>query len=371
MTALPSAPPFPQLARVAGAGRLPPSLLFTGPPGALTKEAALGLAAVANSADPDPESAASRRVMERIVWTDAAAQDPADAGTPPAGGPWPDIHVVHPDPKGEVRVDALRDAIQASRPHPFEGSRRFLVIVGADGMNPSAANALLKTLEEPHPQLGVILTAVRESALLPTIVSRCQRWRFRGPREDEVAERLRREHDYPEEEAAWAAAGGGDLQGALALPRERLSGLVKEALGLARVASRGIVPGARARLVERLSGGRGRPGGGGAAGGGDLQVLLTLLRAALRDLAALAAGAAPLSGDPGGLLAPLAREAPATAFAEAFALVEETDRAIHQGHGNRRMQLDALLLDFNEIARPLVVARMRAARKAKASAKDR
>ncbi len=365
MSAPPPGEPFGRLARLAAAGRLPPSLLFTGPPGSPTREAALWLAAVANSPDPEPDSDATRRIAERILWTEASARGSDQAGSPPDGGPWPDLHAVHANARGEIRVDALREAVAASRPRPFEGSRRFLLIAGADGMNPAAANALLKTLEEPHDRLGVVLTAVREAALLPTIVSRCQRWRFPGPAGDEVAARLREDHDYSEADAAWAAlASGFDLDRALRIPRGRLRPLVEEARKLATVVFRGLPPLPRARLSERLAraGGRGRRGGGIP----ELPILFAVLRATLRDLAAIAAGAKPLSGDPGGALAPLAKEAPPKAFADALGLVEAADRAIHQSHGNVRMQLDALLLDFNEIARPIVIARMRAARRKKA-----
>ena len=116
-------------------------------------------------------------------------------------------------------MDEIRQAIAAVRTHPFEGRRRVLVVEAADTMNPPAANALLKTLEEPHPWLGLILCARTEAALLPTIVSRCQRWRFAAPTTPEVAARLRDDHDYaPEEAAVAAAAARGDLAEALALP---------------------------------------------------------------------------------------------------------------------------------------------------------
>ena len=53
----------------------------------------------------------------------------------------------------------------------------------------------------------------------------------------------------------------------------------------------------------------------------------------------------------------IAELAPGRAFAEALLLVEETDRNMYRSYGNKRMQLDALLLAFNEIARPIVLAR--------------
>lgn len=378
-----AAPPFPRLARLAAAGRLPPSLLCSGPPGAPTVEAAVRLAAIVNSADRGPDSAATREIENRIRQTDGAASSdtpeadepkkPAGRGRKRAAGdpefhPFPDVRILRPDDRRRIRVDAMKTAIAASRARPFEGRRRFLIVVAAETMNPPAANALLKTLEEPHPWLGVILCASGEGGLLPTIVSRCQRWRFRGLTLSEAAARLREEHGYPPEEAEAAAfAVGGDPTRALQLPRDRLLPLREEAARLAAVTVHGIRPAERAALTLRLA-----PSGARSAGAADeLPALLALLRAELRDLAALAAGAGALADTPAaaagsdaadGGRARTASLGPPGCFAEALLLVEEADRRLSTFYANRRMQLDGLLLAFNEIARPLVQARRRGGR---------
>ena len=352
-------PPFPRLAAMAADGRLPQSLLLTGPSGAPTVEAAIALSAVVNSPDRDPGSEATRRLHERILHTDAAVRAGAEADS---GGisPYPDVHVLRPESGKPIRVDEVRQAIAGTRTHPFEGRRRVLVIEAADTMNPPAANALLKTLEEPHPWLGLILCARSEAALLPTIVSRCQRWRFAAPTTPEVAARLREEHDYPPEEAAVAAAAArGDFQRALELPRDRLLPLAGEAERIAAVVGRGIPPPARTKLTERFT--KGSPRGRKASQLDELQTVLVLLRATLRDLAAMGSGGAALSGDPE-RLGKIAALAPGSAFAEALLLVEAADRDMYRSYGNKRMQFDALLLAFNEIARPIVIARRRAQR---------
>lgn len=362
MSAFGIGPPFPRLAALAAGGRLPQSLLLTGPSGAPTVEAAIALSAIVNSADRDPESEATRVLHERILHTDAAAQARGDAGgwTGPAAGPYPDVRVLRPESGKPIRVDEIREAIAGTRTHPFEGRRRVLVIEAADTMNAPAANALLKTLEEPHPWLGLILCARSEAALLPTIVSRCQRWRFAAPTTPEVAARLRDEHDYPSEEAAVAAAAArGDLQRALALPRDRLLPLAEEAERIAAVVGKGIPPQARTKLTERFT--RGAPRGRKSAQLDELQTVLVLLRATLRDLAALRSGGAALSGDRERLQG-IAELAPESAFAEAMLLVEQADRDMYRSYGNKRMQFDALLLAFNEIARPIVLARRRTER---------
>lgn len=77
-----------------------------------------------------------------------------------------------------VRLEQIREIAQfLSRP-PLEAKRSAVVIDQADTMNEAAANALLKTLEEPGPATLILLTPQIES-LLPTIVSRCQRIPFR------------------------------------------------------------------------------------------------------------------------------------------------------------------------------------------------
>ena len=279
--------PFPRLAGLAASGRLPQSLLLSGPSGAPTVEAAIALSAIVNSSDRDPESEATRVLHQRIVGTDSAFRTGGEAGrgTGPAGGPYPDVRILRPERGKPIRVDEVRQAIAAVRTHPFEGRRRVLVIEAADTMNPPAANALLKTLEEPHAWLGLILCATREAALLPTIVSRCQRWRFAAPTTPEVAARLQEAHDYPPEEAVVAAAAArGDLARALALPRDRLLPLAEDAERMAAIVGRGIAPPARTALTERLM--KASPRSRKPGHIDELQTVLVLLRATLRDLAA-------------------------------------------------------------------------------------
>jgi DNA polymerase-3 subunit delta' len=73
---------------------------------------------------------------------------------------------------------------------PVEAQVKVFVVSDAERMTAEAANSLLKVLEEPPPHNLIVLTAQRPSALLKTIVSRCQSVRFRDLREDEVAEML-------------------------------------------------------------------------------------------------------------------------------------------------------------------------------------
>jgi DNA polymerase III subunit delta' len=69
---------------------------------------------------------------------------------------------------------------------PNEGSKKFFIISQAERLHPSAANKLLKLLEEPPSHVVFILVSSRPEALLPTIRSRCQAVRFSRVTADEL-----------------------------------------------------------------------------------------------------------------------------------------------------------------------------------------
>ena len=77
-----------------------------------------------------------------------------------------------------IKVDQVRNMQRMLSLKSFEGGVRVILILDADSMNSSTANALLKTLEEPPQGAFFILTSNATSALLPTVVSRCQLVRF-------------------------------------------------------------------------------------------------------------------------------------------------------------------------------------------------
>ncbi len=350
--------PFPRLARLGAADRLPPNLMFVGPPGALVLPAALKLAAVVNSPDRNPESETTRILAERIRVTGECQRNPPSRNAlwpGPGGGPYPDVLVLHPEGNGrekKIKVEAVRKAITATRMRPFEGCRRFLVLVDADAMDLPAASALLKTLEEPHRWLGLILCVQRPAALPATIVSRCQRWAFPAPTPAEVVAGLRKEREYSPGLAEIAtAASRANPERAAELPQDRLRGYQGEAEKLATVVAKGIPPRERADLTRRL--------GRGESETGDLVPVLNLLRATLRDLAALASGVPALSFPTRKQLAGVAALAPPGAWAEASLHAREAHDRMVRFPGNRRMQLEWLLLRFNDIARPLEIARRR------------
>ncbi len=73
-----------------------------------------------------------------------------------------------------ITIGAIRELEHSVNLNPYEGSRSVIIIAGADTMTVDAANALLKTLEEPPPGVLFLLLTDDEESLLSTIRSRCQ-----------------------------------------------------------------------------------------------------------------------------------------------------------------------------------------------------
>ena len=76
--------------------------------------------------------------------------------------------------KGSLKIDQVRDLTRQLSLSPLEGPWQIAVLDPFELATPGAANALLKTLEEPPPNVLLALLAQQAEALLPTIVSRCQ-----------------------------------------------------------------------------------------------------------------------------------------------------------------------------------------------------
>lgn len=91
----------------------------------------------------------------------------------------PDVHLVTPDKDGaSVKIDDIRAVIKDEGLKPYEANRKFYIIDEANKLTEEAANALLKTLEEPSPDATLILITESLSRLFPTIRSRCQVVKF-------------------------------------------------------------------------------------------------------------------------------------------------------------------------------------------------
>ena len=97
-----------------------------------------------------------------------------DPGQHPREVAHPDLRWVEPD-SGTIKVDQMRATIEFLHQTPRFAGRKAAVIEAADRMNPNAANALLKSLEEPPDNSFAVLVTGAPERLLPTVCSRCQR----------------------------------------------------------------------------------------------------------------------------------------------------------------------------------------------------
>ncbi len=90
-------------------------------------------------------------------------------------------------PSKEIRVDAMRDAVDFAQRTSGRGRGKVVLVYPAERMNHVTANALLKTLEEPAGDLHFVLASEAAHQLLPTIRSRCQSHTMSWPTQQEAA----------------------------------------------------------------------------------------------------------------------------------------------------------------------------------------
>jgi DNA polymerase-3 subunit delta' len=94
----------------------------------------------------------------------------------------PDFKLIEPEQAGSfIKIDQIRELTQFASETAMQGNNRVLVVNPANAMNIYAANALLKTLEEPAPNTILILISDQSSRLPATIRSRCQKVVFQKP----------------------------------------------------------------------------------------------------------------------------------------------------------------------------------------------
>jgi len=116
-----------------------------------------------------------------------------------------DLHWARPESKSRIiSVEQTRELMREIQLKPTEAGYKIAIIVGADRLNTQAANAFLKTLEEPPPKSILILLSTEPSRILETILSRCLRLNFSA----ETARVLSAEQAYWLQQFSSAAAAG-------------------------------------------------------------------------------------------------------------------------------------------------------------------
>ena len=127
----------------------------------------------------------------------------------------PDLHIFEPDGQ-QIKIEQIRNLQRELSFRPLEAEKKICLIDHADRMNPSAANALLKTLEEPSANTLIILLSAYPESMLVTVRSRCQRLPFTRLPQQVIEETLIEQRQLaPSAAHVLAALAGGSFHRAL------------------------------------------------------------------------------------------------------------------------------------------------------------
>ena len=195
--------------------KIPHAMLFTGIDGVGRYRTAIRFAMALNCTKTPKDSfnSGGKRTFEDIEDTDSWPV----CGTCPAckkiqAGGHPDI--LHIRPTGNaIKIADIRSLGDILALKPYEAFYRFAILENAQAMTLSAANALLKMLEEPPAGTTLVLIANKSSDLLSTIISRCQHVRFPPLPEEQIVHSIIATSEDISPEAAHiiaAMAGGSD-----------------------------------------------------------------------------------------------------------------------------------------------------------------
>lgn len=160
------------LLRTIQKGRIPSAYLFAGESGIGKKFIAINLAKALNCLKQVPSSKFQVASKEQL---DACDECPSCRKIDLLSHP--DFLLISPK-GGQIIIEKIRAIDEALSFKPFEGRKKVVIIDEADAMNPYAANAFLKTLEEPPGDSLIILISSNPARLPDTIRSRCSMVNF-------------------------------------------------------------------------------------------------------------------------------------------------------------------------------------------------
>jgi DNA polymerase-3 subunit delta' len=176
------------LTQVMAKGKIPHAFMFTGIPGIGKTSTATAFAMVLNCREPIGfDGCGHCRSCRQFM-----------------GGNYPDFHSIVPDGQ-HIKIEQIKELNRSIGFAPVAGGHRVCVIHQAESMTDEAANAFLKTLEEPPPGNIMILKVTEPLDLLPTIVSRCQKVPFQPLNSQDIKHWLTKNRDLDEASATTLA----------------------------------------------------------------------------------------------------------------------------------------------------------------------
>jgi len=302
-------------ARIAS-GRVAHAYLFTGPPQVGKTTLAIRLAQALNCIATTPPCGVCRPcdLIGRALH--------------------PDVQVIEPVGRA-IHIEAIRTLQSTLSLLPFEAPHRIAIILNIEKATDQAADALLKTLEEPPSTTHLLLTAESAEMVRPTIVSRCHTIALRPVGAAPIERALTALGASPDEAHTLARLSGGRPGWALTAFRQ------PEVLTM------------RARIVEEMlqvlyTGRAGRFDYSEQIAEQDaLPLILEIWQSWWRDVLLLAEGSAvePVNVDYGETLRDLARRIAPQQARDALRAVRRTMDALER-NANTRLALDVMLLDM-------------------------
>jgi len=196
------------LKRIIASYKIAPAYLFTGIQGIGKTTTAMAFALLINCMDPvDGDGCKICTSCKKII-----------------GGNHPDIIIIEPDKdKKGIGINQIREINRHLAFSPALERYRIIIIDPAEKMTDEAANAFLKTLEEPPPHNIFILNVRDPGELLLTIVSRCQKVPFKPLPTEDIVNLLINEEDMDKEKAKIVARlSEGSLGRAIKISKDDL-----------------------------------------------------------------------------------------------------------------------------------------------------
>lgn len=329
-----------RLRRMINAGRLAHSLLFAGPEGVGKKQFALEIArslvCPCKSGDSGcGECAACRRAVafsfpnptpdKKDEFKNVFFSEHSDVGMVVSYNRY-------------ILVDAIRDLEAEANFMPYEAAARVFIIDDADRMNIQAANALLKTLEEPPATSYIILVTSRPDRLPSTILSRCQVVRFAGVPAGELENYLvDAKGSSPDDAAIAARVCKGSIGRAIDMDVDAFKASRELMLEVVESAIKHRDLGVMLQIAEQINDTRNK---------GRFESSLEMLETLVRDILVIRVGGERVvNSDISKRLAKFAEAAPAAALSGWLAKIEQINADL-KVNINRRIAADALFVQM-------------------------